>query len=57
VTADHLNVKAIFFDAVDKATDDERTAYLEEVCGDRPEVRSQVEELLTGPAHTKFLFR
>jgi eukaryotic-like serine/threonine-protein kinase len=46
VTADHLNVKAIFFDAVDKATDDERTAYLEEVCGDRPDVRSQVEELL-----------
>ena len=43
---DHLNVKAIFCDALDKATDRERAAYLEQACGDRPDIRSQVEELL-----------
>jgi serine/threonine protein kinase/Tol biopolymer transport system component len=46
VTADHLNVKAIFCDALDKATREERATYLEEVCGGRSDILSQVEELL-----------
>ncbi len=43
---DHSNVKAIFCEALDKATANERAAYLEEACAEKPDVRSQVEELL-----------
>jgi serine/threonine protein kinase/Tol biopolymer transport system component len=42
-----VNVKAIFCAALDKARGTERAAYLEMACGGRPEVRTQVEELLS----------
>jgi len=38
--------KEIFFEAIEKATPDERAAYLDEACGDDPLLRQWVEELL-----------
>jgi len=46
VNAASLKIKKIFCEALEKATRQERIAYLDDACGDRPEVRSQVDELL-----------
>jgi serine/threonine protein kinase len=46
VNADRLEIKEIFCEALEKATLQERIAYLDEACEGRPEVRSRVNELL-----------
>ncbi|MEN6423877.1 MAG: protein kinase [Phycisphaerales bacterium] len=46
MSANPLNVKTIFCEALDKPPGQERAAYLAQVCGNRDDIRSQVEELL-----------
>ena len=46
------NLRAVFCEALDRTTPEERRAYLDEVCRDRPEVRGRVEALLL--AHALF---
>jgi eukaryotic-like serine/threonine-protein kinase len=41
-----LDVKLIFCNALEKESDQERQAYLDEVCTDNPELRTKLEELL-----------
>ncbi len=43
---DHGDIKAIFCNAIEKDTAEERAAYLDEVCGNSPDLRAQIEELL-----------
>src|SRR6516162_6724244 len=38
--------KEIFLEAIEKATPDERAAFLDQACGDDPLLRQRVEELL-----------
>ena len=44
---DELDVDEIFFAALERATDEERSAYLGEMCGDDSEMRGRVERLLS----------
>ena len=41
-----IDVKVIFCKAVEKESDEERQAYLDQVCGDNPDLRAKLEELL-----------
>jgi len=40
------SAKEIFFEAIEKATADERAAFLDEACGHDPLLQQQVEDLL-----------
>jgi len=40
------NIKLIFCNAVEKHKVEERTAYLDEVCANNPDLRKKIEELL-----------
>ena len=42
----HTTEKSIFLEALEKATAQEREAFLAEACADRPGLRAEVEELL-----------
>ena len=46
MSKDSLDVKLIFCNAVEKESDEERQAYLDEVCRDNPDLRGKLEELL-----------
>ncbi|MHC4520935.1 MAG: protein kinase domain-containing protein, partial [Planctomycetota bacterium] len=46
MNVEHPEIKEIFCEALEKATREERISYLDDVCRDRRDVRSQVEELL-----------
>ncbi len=43
---DSKDVESLFLAALDKATPEERAAYLNEACGDGTELRRRVEALL-----------
>jgi len=53
---DKLSVDTIYFAALDKATPEARSAYLDEACGDDAELHQRVERLLSAQSNvSKFL--
>ena len=46
-------IKLIFFEALEKETEDEREAYLNEACRDDPSLRAEIDALLKGHFRTE----
>ena len=53
----HPDAKAIFFNAIEKSNAQERSVYLDTVCGDKADLRKRVEALLKSHEDASDFFR